>query len=136
MLRLTTAGTLLLALACAVPLAAQNYSGTYLLQTPSGGTVTLTLRQDGAGRAAGTMSGNGASFQLTGQLQSSELVGQAVGGGNTVWFEASLDGTELHLVLADVGANGQPDLAQAKEIVFTRSGSAQAAPPRRPEGHA
>jgi hypothetical protein len=120
--------TALLTLLATAPLTAQNYTGTYLLQASGGGTVTLTLRQDGAGKATGTMSGNGVTFQLAGQLQGPELVGKATGGGNSAWFEASLDGAELHLVVADVGANGQPDLAQAREIVFTRSGTAQAAP--------
>jgi hypothetical protein len=74
---------LLLTLSLAAPAAAQNYSGTYLLQAPNGGTVTLTLKQEASGKAAGTMSGNGTSFQLAGQLQGPELVGQVAGGGNT-----------------------------------------------------
>ena len=115
----------LLTLLVTAPLAAQDYTGTYLLQAANGGTVTLTLQQDGAGNAAGTMSGNGVTFQLNGERQGPELVGKATGAGNAVWFEASLNGAELHLVLADVAANGQPDLTGAKEIIFTRAGSAQ-----------
>lgn len=127
--RLATAGLLLLA-ALTSPLAAQSFTGTYTLQTAGGTVVTLTMRQDAAGRASGTMSGNGSSYQLAGALQGPELVGKATGNGTTVWFEASLDGAELHLILADVGPNGQPVLEQAKEIVFTRSGSAApGAPP-------
>lgn len=121
----------LLTLLVTVPLAAQNYTGTYLLQAGNGAAVTLTLRQDG-GRATGTMSGNGATFQLAGELQGPELVGKATGNGSAVWFEASLDGNELHLVLADVAPNGQPDLSGAKEIIFTRSGTALAPPAAAP----
>lgn len=128
MRRLIAGSTLLLTLSVVMPAAAQNYSGTYLMQTPNGGTITLTLKQGAGGKAAGTMSGNGASFQLAGQLQGPELVGQVSGGGNTAWFEASLDGTELHLIVADVGANGQPDLEKARELLFSRSGTAMAAP--------
>jgi len=128
MRRLIAVSILLLTLLVVVPISAQSYSGTYLLQAPNGGTITLTLKQDASGKAAGTMSGNGASFQLDGQLQGPELVGKLTGGGNTAWFEASLEGTELHLVVADVGANGQPDLEKAREITFTRSGTAMAAP--------
>ncbi len=128
--RLKAGSTALLALLLTAPLTGQNYSGTYLLRAQDGGTVTLTLRQDAAGKATGTMSGNGATFQLAGQLQGPELVGTASGGGNSAWFEASLDGTELHLIVADVGPNGQPDLDRAKEIVLSRSASAQVEPPR------
>ncbi|MEO8139689.1 MAG: hypothetical protein ABI742_08590 [Gemmatimonadota bacterium] len=124
----------LLTLLVTAPLAAQNYTGTWLLQSDNGGTVTLALRQDGAGNATGTMTGNGATFQLTGERKGPELVGKATGNGSSVWFEASLDGNALHLVLADVAPNGQPDLGGAKEIIFTRSGTAPAAPaPRAPQ---
>ena len=127
-MRLILGAGALLALALASTLAAQTYSGTYVLQAPSGGTVTLTLRQDASGKATGTLTGNGASFQLTGKTQGPELIGQATGGGSTAWFEASLEGTELHLVLADLGQNGKPDLEHAREVTFTRSGTAAVLP--------
>jgi hypothetical protein len=123
-MRLTIGTGALLALVLVTPLVAQNYSGTYVVTAPSGGTVTLLIKQDATGNATGSLTGNGATFQLTGKLQGPELVGQATGSGANAWFEASLEGAELHLVLADLGPNGQPNLERAQEITLTRSGNA------------
>jgi hypothetical protein len=117
----------------AAPAAAQNFTGTFTLRAPNGGTVTVELAQDAQGRVSGSMSGNGVSYRIDGALRGPQLVGTASAPGSPpVYVEGGLNGAELHLLLADFDANRQPNYAGAREVVFTRGGGTPAAPSGNP----
>lgn len=94
--------------------------GTYTITTPQGGVITLVLKQ-AAGGVGGSMSGNGSSYTVQGQLQGADGArGSLKTPGGNVFFEAMRAGSQLTLILADPGPNGQPDYAKAQELHFTR----------------
>lgn len=101
---------------------AQDFSGTWIMPTPNGGTVTVTFQLDAAGRATGSLAGNGNSFPLQGQRQGAGLIGQATIPGGALHFEASQSGDQLTMVLAEVDAQGQSNPASRQELHFTRQG--------------
>jgi hypothetical protein len=124
------AWVMLSVLLCAVGgvAAAESYTGTYRLQTQAG-LLTLALTQDPTGNVTGTLSSPNGSIRLQGSEGEGEIVGTGSDGKTKVHFEAELEGTELHFLLAGVDATGQPDYSQAKEMTFMRtSKSASAAP--------
>jgi hypothetical protein len=107
-------------------LLAQDYSGTYSVASPQGGTVTLNLSQDASGSLTGTMAGSGVQFQVEGMIEEGIAVGAMYNQEGGVLFEAQLQGNELLLSLFDVGPDGTPNYEQAREVVMTRSGAAVA----------
>lgn len=107
---------------------ADSYTGTYTLQTQAG-PLTLSLNQDVNGNVTGTLSSQGGSLRLQGSEGEGEIVGTASDGKTKAYFEAELEGAELHFLLAGMDATGHPDYSQAQEMTFTRtSKSASAAP--------
>jgi len=105
---------------------AQSYSGTYVTQNQQGGAVMLSLRQDAQKRVTGTLSGNGSTFQVQGEIKPSGLVGTVTGNGATLFIAAELEGKQLKLVLVEPGPGGKPNLNSARQLVMTRSGAAGA----------
>jgi len=116
-----------LGLLLAVPVSAQTYTGTYAARNDQGGQTVVTLRQEGQ-RVAGTIVGNGSTFQLQGEVEEGAVVGAVTGGpGGGLWFEAEFDEGSLYLTLIGAGADGQPDYEQMTTLVFARQGQAASA---------
>lgn len=126
-------GTAVAALALAFALtaraaAAQGVFGTYTLATPNGGTVTLLLQRGSSGTITGSLSGNGSTFTVTGaELQGEDVRGSLKSSDGSVVFHAHRTGDQLQLTVADLGANGQPDLGKTRQIVLARQGAEVAA---------
>src|SRR5439155_598649 len=81
----------------------QNFSGSYAMRLPNGGAITISLNQDQAGHATGTMTGNGSSFPIDARIQNGNLVGKA----GAVYFEAALEGNKIEVVMSDFPSGGQ-----------------------------
>jgi hypothetical protein len=117
---------LLATLLMARPVPAQNYSGTYALQT-SEGTNTMILRQDASGNVEGeiTMEG-GEKATLKGNLQGNQVLGITTMTQGSTLFKITSQGQQVTFTLIPVTADNKPDLAHAQEIPFTRQGDAAA----------
>jgi hypothetical protein len=113
---------LFIALACA-PAWAQNYSGTFTTKNEQGGTVTLTLKQDGASNVKGTLSGNNNTFQVDAKATPQGLMGKVTGMQATLYLMAEYQGTNLVVILAEPMPNGQPNLDSARRIIFAKAGA-------------
>lgn len=115
----------LTALALCLSLAAtaegQSLLGTYTLAAKQGPTITLVLQKDAQGKIVGSFSGNGASYTVTAEPQGNGVAGWMSGGGLRSYFEAERDGANLHMIVADVGADGKPDYVHARELLLTPS---------------
>ncbi len=98
---------------------AQGFTGTYTIQGPTG-TVTLVLQQDAQGKVTGTLSGNGNTFQIQGQVNGEALVGLAAAGGGGAYLEARLEASGVHVILVELGPGNQPRYETARELMFTR----------------
>jgi len=120
-------------LACAAALA-QNYGGTFTTKNQQGGDVTLALKQDKQGRVTGTFAGNGATFNVEGVATPQGLTGKVTGPQGTLYLAAKLQGGNLSVILAEPGPNGQPNLQEARQLLFARAGSA-AVPKGSPSGN-
>ncbi|HTS87032.1 MAG TPA: hypothetical protein VMG41_00945 [Gemmatimonadales bacterium] len=116
------------------PLAAQAYNGTFLTKGTNGATISLTLQEDRTGKVTGALTGNGVSFQLSGQRHGQEVTGRASGRGTQAFFSAHFQGHQLQFMIADIGSDGRPNLRTAQQLVLTRSfsGTAGPAPPHPP----
>jgi hypothetical protein len=110
------------ALTCATA-GAQNYTGTFTTTNSLGGTVTLTLRQDGQKQGKGTLTGNNASFQVQGEVTPQGLMGAVTGAQGSLYLMAQFEGADLVLVLTEPGPAGQPNLDSARRIVFAKAGA-------------
>lgn len=112
------------------PPAAGGLSGTWQAPTPAGGTVTLVLTQAGQ-RITGTLSGNGAQFQVEAELgEDGGFYGTARGQGGALFIGGELQEGALGLALAELTADGMPDMRSAQELRMTRAaaGAVAAAP--------
>lgn len=107
-------------LCASLPAAAQSFSGTYTARNPQGGSVSLTLKQDAHRQVTGTLVGNGATFQVHGEVTEDGLLGSLTGPDTRLYILAEHDGGELHVVLAEPNARGLPNLQGARELIFTR----------------
>jgi hypothetical protein len=103
---------------------AQNFSGTYSVPNQQGGMVTLTLRQDAQQRVTGTLTGNGNTLQIRGQVQNGSVLGTATGGLGALYLAAQFEGQRLRVMLAEAGPDGQPNLGAAQQIVMPRAAPA------------
>lgn len=110
---------LLLALALTARTAPAQLPGTYTMRNPQGATVTLTFVADGASKVKGTLAGNGISFELQGDMQNDAAAGTMRGAQGGGVFEARRQGTQLLLLLAELGADGQPNPATLRQVLFT-----------------
>jgi hypothetical protein len=115
-----------LALACtlilaAMPLAGQNYTGTYTATNDQGGQTVVTFNQAAAGRVTGTIVGNGNTFTIEGLIEDESVVGAAMGPQGGLWFEAELDDGELYITFFEPDVNGQPNYGSAATLIFDRA---------------
>jgi hypothetical protein len=111
--------------------AAESFTGTYTANGQNG-PITLSLAHKANGRVTGTLSGGAGTLTVHATVQEGDLVGTASNGTTKVYLEAELEGTQLHVILAEMSANGQPDYTRATEVSFTRGGIAPAAPESKP----
>ena len=106
---------------------AQAVLGTYATTGEGSAGVTLVLRNEGPGRIGGSLSGNGVTYAVEGEMQGEDVKGSFSGSGMKTYFEAHRDGSQLRVIMADIGSNGTPNYAAAHEILFTvRGGVTQA----------
>ena len=110
------------ALLTATSAAAQDYTGTYTAAGPPGGAVTLVLQQAAAGQITGSMTGNGVEFRVEGIVEEGTAMGAITGAQGGAFFEATLDGNELTLLLIEVGAGNMPDYSKVRTLIFQRGG--------------
>src|SRR5689334_9899367 len=85
---------------------AQNYSGTFTTKNEQGGTVTLSLKQDGASNVKGTLTGNDNTFQVEAKATPQGLMGKVSGPQGQLYLIAQFEGEGLTVVLAEPMANG------------------------------
>lgn len=116
------------ALLLATPTVAQQYSGTYAVSNPQGGAVTLILQHAADGQLTGSMSGNGTQFQVEGMVDEGTAMGAITSADGGVFFEATLDGDQLTLMLIEVGADNMPDYSKARTLVLQRAAAGGALP--------
>jgi hypothetical protein len=111
----------------------QDFTGTYSLTNQQGGTVTLTLSQDGARNITGSMVGNGQRYTVDGMVEESAAVGLIYNDLGGVYFEARLTGSQLNLTLIEPDAYNQPDYSRTQQLSLNRqgAGAASAAPGKR-----
>lgn len=103
--------------------AAAGYSGSWQAPTPAGGALTLVLTQNGA-QIRGTLSGNGAQFEVEAQLgPDGGFYGTARSRAGTLFIGGELQGDQLGLALAEMTAQGVPDMRTAQEVRMTRAAS-------------
>ncbi len=102
---------------------AQDFSGTYSAPMGTGATLTLVLRQNAQGQVTGVLSGN-TQFQIQAQTTGGQLMGYAVATGGRLFLQGQLQGAGLRLVLAEVGADGQPQTQTARTVLMNRSSDA------------
>jgi hypothetical protein len=108
-------------LACA-PALAQNYGGTYTAKNASGGTVVLTLAQDGEKRVSGMLTGHGtSSLQVQARVEHDGLKGTAGNAFGMLYLTARLDGEELSIVLAESDLGGKPNLQRATALRLAKA---------------
>lgn len=116
-----TASLCLALLLAAAPLHAQGFTGSW---TIAGGAapITLTLRQAGA-RVTGTLQGQ-SSFRIEGRIEDGDFEGMASNASGRLYLAAELDESgNLSLVMAEVGPDGSPQMATARQMVAIRSGA-------------
>jgi hypothetical protein len=118
MLRATCLSAALLACATAL---AQNYDGTYTARNASGGTVTLTLAQDGQKRASGTLTGHGSSsLHVQARVDAEGLSGTAGNSFGMLYLRAHLEGEVLSIVLTEPDLGGKPNPQRSTELRLSK----------------
>lgn len=110
----------------AAPAAAQ-YAGTWVAKHPSGGTVTLTLEQEGPGGVTGKLEGNGASFEVDAEVRADGLLGLVSSDEAMVLLTGRIHGATLYIVLMEPGPDGQPNVQSRRVIQFSRPGASKPA---------
>src|SRR4051812_33115922 len=128
---------LTLSLVLSVAARAQSALGTYTMTPPGGKPLTLVLQKDAAGKIGGSLSANGAAFQVErAEVQGNGVMGTLSGNGLRSYFEAMRDGANLRVIMADFGPDGKPNYAAAREFLMTpaAAGSASVAPAGNPLG--
>jgi hypothetical protein len=120
MLRATFLSALL---ACAPVYAkSDDYGGTYTAKNASGGTVTLTLTQEGQKRASGTLTGHGSSsLQVHARLEAEGLRGTAANSFGMLYLTARLDGEVLTIVLTEPDVGGKPNPQRSTELRLAKA---------------
>lgn len=112
------------ALLVATSLPAQSVVGKYSTKNPQGNTVALIFEADGPTKVKGSLSANGVVFALAGEQRGGDVAGTMTGNGGNAVFEAHREGTQLRMILVEVGPNGQPNYQTAREVMFAVDNSA------------
>ncbi|TFG49892.1 MAG: hypothetical protein E4H38_04350 [Gemmatimonadales bacterium] len=105
----------------AVPLAAQEWDGTFVRRDGEP-PLTLTLTQDQSGQVSGQLIGPGLVFQLQGAPEGPGIMGRVTAAAGAGWFQAAFAGEDLQLILYDAGPDGSPNTASGQQFFFARSG--------------
>jgi hypothetical protein len=100
---------------------AQSYSGTFTTTNQQGGTVTLVLKQDAQSQVKGTLTGNNTSFEVAAQATPQGLMGTVTGQAGALYLMAQYEGASLIVLLAEPGANGQPNPQATRRLVFSKA---------------
>lgn len=119
---MTRIAPLLTALILPTALAAQtpDFSGSFSMQGQNG-PVVVSLQSAGGGQYTGTMSGAGLTWQLQGDIFEDALTGTVDTGQGVMAFEAYVYGSELELILVEIGPDGMPKVDEGQEFIFTRT---------------
>ena len=112
----------------------QSVLGTYTMTPRGQSPITLVLQKDAQGKIVGSLTGNGASYAVAGDVQGDGVSGLMSGGGLRSYFEARREGADLHMIIADYGADGKPDYVHAREFVMTATNAAPPAGQPMPQG--
>jgi len=100
---------------------AQEYTGTYQLET-EGLTLTLSIQQDANKMLTGTLQrSNGSAFNLQGMVAEGAAAGVISGSDGSLFFEAYLDGNDLTFSLIEPDQFNMPNYDSAEYLVFNRS---------------
>lgn len=99
--------------------AAQDYSGSYSMQTPNG-TLSITLQPDGSGGYHGRLEGNGNYFDLQGRAQGGMLAGSVGDEFDGISFSATLEGDRLTFIMSEMDEYGQADPTTAQTLVLQK----------------
>ncbi len=106
---------------------ADGYNGTY---TADGikGAVTLVLAQDKDNNVSGTMASAGGKLIIRAKVQDGSAVGLIGPDGmqGSAYFRAQREGASMTVLMADMDANGQPRLTDARSVVFKAAAEAAA----------
>jgi hypothetical protein len=116
----------------ATAIQAQTVIGRYSIQNPQGAPIVLVLEADGPGKIKGSLSGNGVSFAVQGEVGEEGAAGTMRGASGSAVFEAARQGTQLAMILVELGRDGRPDPATARQLTFTAD--ANAAPAQQGSG--
>ncbi len=113
-----------------VPAPALALDGSYSASGAKGSSALLLKSQ--GGRVTGSLRHGGASYVVSGRLEDGALVGELRGNGKRLYIEAqpAPQGDGLVVLIAAIGADGQPDDSTEQLIEFQRGGTA--APAARP----
>ncbi|MBV9868356.1 MAG: hypothetical protein JO316_23625 [Abitibacteriaceae bacterium] len=109
----------------------EQFGGTYHIPAGAGPALDLTLQQDAAGNATGTLSNAQMTFQVEGKmLQEGEAKGKMIAGTlhneqATMFFAAQKhpDG-RIEFVFIQPNAEGKPDLTKTNTVIFPAAGGA------------
>lgn len=98
--------------------------GSYAAAGAKGASALLLKTQ--AGRVTGSLRHGGASYVVSGKLEGGALVGELRGNGKRLYIEAqpAPQGDGLVVLIAAIGADGQPDDSTEQLIEFQRGGTA------------
>ncbi len=110
------------------PVAAAEFGGQYVFQSPDG-SVHLDLEQDAQGLVTGTMSDGVTSLRLRGQTAAGQLRGTIKADyPPDLGFIGQMDetGERLDMQIYPMDAYGNPAIAMAQYMAFTRSSAASA----------
>jgi hypothetical protein len=109
-----------LALLLSISSFAQDYSGTYTLNTGSG-QIILVLEKNESGIYNGSLSGNNTVIKITGQVLNGLLSGRAGDENSPVVFVAGIQNQVLTLTMAEVDLYGNINPATSQVLSFIRS---------------
>ena len=113
---------------------AQSFTGSYFIESDTGG-VTLSMKEDEAGKITGALEGNGTSYTLDGEIDTEERgvsYGYIETPEGTLLFEAYLEEPQLYLYVFELNAQGEIDYDNAQEVIFERQSASAATLPTPP----
>ena len=111
---------------------AQSLSGTWTLKLQNGGVLTLVIQESG-GQVQGTLTGNGVTLQLEGELNGSDAEGIITNQNEQAVFRLAVQGNNLTLIVTDLDPNtGQADQSTAQTFEFIRQNAATSSNPTPP----
>ncbi len=105
----------------AVPAAAQDYSGEYVLLVDGHPILSVNLRQTPAGQLNGAVLAGGKTVPLSGSVQGgTAYMVSAAPDGSVMHWEAQQQGQSLAIAMAPAGMDGRPDHALIQRHMLMR----------------